>query len=276
LVTSLDGAGQSHAKAKLGLNRLAASSNDRDSWITILMRLATRAPSGLDDLAQSLTEGDESNTLVKLEDTETPNVANRIRQTLFMYILDDFRPRLNIAISWLTEEWYADKMTAKTHPEFKHLPNYSRWVIRLLDRLLPYLDARDKNLLIRFLSEIPAIDHDVLDRVKTLARDPERLSMCILSMQYLLMLRPPVRELVLDSLETIWHEGDAQAKSATAKVILRWRPGFLEENAQSKKEEMGVKEEAKVNGLTSPPIAKSDRVDPRRKSTRPAVVAGEG
>ncbi|KAK5467913.1 hypothetical protein LTS15_000886 [Exophiala xenobiotica] len=276
LVTSLDAAGQSHTKTKLGLNRLAASSNDRDSWITILMRLATRAPSGLDDLAQSLAEGDGSNTLVKLEDIEIPNVANRIRQTLFMYILDDFRPRLNIAISWLTEEWYADKMTAKTHPEFKHLPNYSRWVIRLLDRLLPYLDARDKNLLIRFLSEIPAIDRDVLDRVKTLARDPERLSMCILSMQYLLMLRPPVRELVLDSLETIWHEGDAQAKSATAKVILRWRPGFLEENAQSKKEEMGVKEEVKVNGLTSPPTAKSERVDPRRKSIRPAVVAGEG
>ncbi|KIX01623.1 uncharacterized protein Z518_09349 [Rhinocladiella mackenziei CBS 650.93] len=276
LVASLDAVGQSRTKQKLGLNRLAASTNDRDSWVTILMRLATRAPSGLDDVASALTDGD-THPLLKSEDAEEPNLASRIRQALFMYILDDFRPRLNIAISWLTEEWYADKMTAKIHPELgKTLPNYSRWVNRLIDRLLPYLDARDKNLLIRFLSEIPAIDHEILDKVKSLARDPERLNMCILAMQYLLMMRPPVRDMVLDTIESIWREGDTQARNATAKVLMKWRPGCLEQTAPAKKEESVVKEETKINGLKSPPTVNSELVDPRKRNARMAVTAGDG
>ncbi|EXJ56822.1 hypothetical protein A1O7_07166 [Cladophialophora yegresii CBS 114405] len=272
LVASLDAAGQAHAKQKSGLNRIAASSNDRDSWATILMRLATRAPSGLDDLAGVLTDEEvetASNQLIKQENADEPaNVANRIRQTLFMYVLEDFRPRLNMAISWLTEEWYSDKLAAKLHPELGHLPNYSRWVNRLVDRLLPYLDARDKNLLIRFLSEIPSIDREVLDRVKTLARDPERISMCILAMQYLLMMRPPVRDAVLDTIESIWHEGDEQVKQATIKVLNKWRPGFLERAAKKEEE---VKDESKpsLNGLKSPPIeAFPGQMDPTSNDPR--------
>lgn len=273
LVASLEAAGQTHAKQKLGLNRLAASTNDRDSWITILMRLATRAPAGLDDVAASLTGEADSNQVVKSEDSDERNVANRIRQSLFMYILDDFRPRLNIAISWLTEEWYADKMMAKVHTEYERLPNYSRWVHRLIDRLLPYLDARDKNLLIRFLSEIPAIDREILDRVKSLARDPERISMCILAMQYLLMMRPPVRDVVLDTIESVWYDGDTQAKNATAKVLGKWRPGFLDQNGNPKKEEEHSTDQAKTNGLKSSPTSKAEPMDPRRRTTQAAAVA---
>lgn len=289
LIASLDHAGQVLVKQKSGLNRLAASTNDRDSWVTLFSRLATRAPSGLDDLTNNLLDDPDSNKLIKREylNVEEPTVANRIRQALFMYILDDFRQRLNLAISWLTEEWYADKMTAKAHPELSDLPNYSRWVNRVIDRLLPYLDARDKNLLIRFLSEIPAINREILDRIKSLARDPERINMCMLSMQYLLMLRPPSRELVLDTIETIWHEGDAQAKSATVKVLNKWRPGFLESTAGAKKDdtpsasamgvsknEIQVKGLAGLNGVKSPPSAAPEGlVDPRKRKARSTVTA---
>ena len=291
LVASLDATGQAHTKQRLGLNRLAASTNDRDSWATILMRLATRAPSGLNDIADQLADEhtDVADGLsLKQEDAEEPPiVANRIRQTMFMYVLDEFRPRLNMAISWLTEEWYADKLAAKQHPEFAHLPNYTRWVNRLVDRLLPYLDARDKNLLIRFLSEIPSVDREVLDRVKTLARDPERISMCILAMQYLLMMRPPVREVVLDTIESIWYEGDEQAKQATVKVLNKWRPGFLEQAMKTEEqdhEDVNAKEEStsKMNGLKSPPVIALSGVeaapaitDPRRrKALTAAAVSG--
>ena len=291
LVASLDATGQAQAKQKLGLNRIAASTNDRDSWATILMRLAARAPSGLNDLAEVLADDEvdiAADQLIKQEDAEElPNVANRIRQTLFMYVLDDFRPRLNMAISWLTEEWYADKLIAKQHPELAHLPNYTRWVNRLVDRLLPYLDARDKNLLIRFLSEIPSIDREVLERVKTLAQDPERISMCILAMQYLLMMRPPVREVVLDTIESLWHEGDEHTKVATVKVLNKWRPGFLERAAKKEEQESAekdVKEETKmnVNGLKSPPVstpvpvvdAEPTIADPRRRKSLAAAASG--
>jgi len=283
LIASLENAGQVQAKQKSGLNRLAASANDKDSWATILVRLATRGPSALDDITNSLVDDPDRNKMIKLENqnVEEATPANRIRQTLFMYILDDFRQRLNLVIYWLTEEWYADKTAAKLHPELKNLPNYTRWVNRVIDRLLPYLDARDKNLLIRFLSEIPSIDREILDRIKTLARDPERISMCVLSMQYLLMMRAPVRDLVLDTIETIWHEGDAQAKSATSKVLAKWRPGFLESNAEGKKEESAtvskteheIKTVTGPNGVKSPPPASEGLGDPRKRKARSTITA---
>ena len=39
-------------KPKAGINRLAASTYDRDSWITVITRLATRANAGLDDVPE--------------------------------------------------------------------------------------------------------------------------------------------------------------------------------------------------------------------------------
>ena len=241
------------ARQKLGFNRITASANDRDAWVTILTRLATRSGAGLDEYTNTLLDS-EDQALVKQEDPEAelPTIANRIRQTLFMYILDDFRPRLNIAISWLTEEWFADKITGKRIGDTT-LRNYDRWSTRLLDRLLPYLDARDRNLLIRFLSEVPSISAEMLDLVKTLSRDPERINMCILSMQYLLMMRPPVRELVLDTVESIWSEGDTQAKKMTEKILQKWRPDALAAKKEKEDNEGGVvKAETELNGLGSP------------------------
>jgi symplekin len=235
------------SRQKLGMNRLAASANDRDAWVTILLRLVTRTPAAIDEYDREndpseKKEEEPTNAIMKQDpdgDAEEPTVANRIRHRLFMYILEDFRTRLNVAISWLNEEWYTDKMAAKARGD-ERTPNYSRWCGRLLDRLLPYLDARDKNHFIRLLSEIPAIDRDVLDKVAMqLARDPERVSLFVLSMQYLLMMRPPVRKDVLDVLENVWREGDSQVQIMAGKVLQKWRPGALEAATAAKKEEEG-------------------------------------
>ncbi len=261
LVTATEASPPNSTRQKLGLNRLAASANDRDAWVTIMTRLATRASSSLEEYDEQTGDG----TLIKqdVDQVEQPNVADRIRQTLFRYILEDFRPRLNTAISWLTEEWYADKVRQKSNPKLSSLPNYSQWSVRVLDGLLPYLDARDKNLLIRFLSEIPAIDREILNLVKTLARDPERVNMCILAFRSLLMVRPPAREMVLDAVEEVWREGDAQARSATMKVLKDWRPQVLEQGEGGAMK----KEEAKPNGLKSPSAdVKMEGKDPRKRA----------
>lgn len=216
IVTALDTTGDTVTRQRLGLNRLAASTNDRDAWVTMMTRLATRAPTELE------ADGD-----VKSEagDLEPPTLATTIRQTLYMYILDSFRPRLNIAISWLTEEWYAGKMASPTAT-----PHYTHWTLKLLDSLLPYLDARDSKLLIRFLSEIPAINADILDRVQSLARDPERVNMCMMGLQYLILMRPPVRELAIDTAERIFRDDDfMEARGQARKVLAKWRPGALED-----------------------------------------------
>ena len=232
-------------RQKSGFNRLAASSNDRDAWITMLTRLATRAPADLDQVVKpeidevKSDDEDESQTkFIASLDTNKLTPSNAIRDSLFRHIISSFRPRLSQAISWLNEEWYADTLASTHDPSYKSLPNYYAWTLKLLDNLLPYLDVKDKNLLIRFLSEIPAIDVRVLQRVKGLARDPERVGMCMLSLQYLLMFRPPVRDLVLDAVESLWREREYEgAKEAAAKVLMKWRPEALKAESSSEDEE---------------------------------------
>lgn len=169
------GAGQQ----QLGFARLAGSTFDRDAWVTLLTRLATRASTGLE-------AGDGH---VKTENgvaaRRKPAISDTIRNMLYRYILEDFRSRINIGIAWLNEEWYNDRIQLKfvsSHREEDEevsVPlHYDNWVLRLLDGILPYLDARDK-VLIRFLSELPEITIPIVARVKSLARDPERVNLCV-------------------------------------------------------------------------------------------------
>jgi len=180
-------------KIKSGMNRLAASTYDREAWITIITRLATRASAGLEEPSHS----------VKVEATDSTHslLSNSIRESLYLYVLEDFRKRIDIAITWLCEEWYNDKIQMKREDAVLY---YEKWVTKLLDGIIPYLDARDK-VLTRFLSEIPGLSIDVLDRVKALCRDPAMVNLALTSLLYLVMMRPPVREIALDAVEDIWN-----------------------------------------------------------------------
>ena len=172
-------------RQKPGLNRLAGSNFDKESWVTVITRLATRASAGLED--------DESNEEDSKSALQKPvielSLSDGIRETLFKYIIEDFRVRISIAISWLNEEWFNDNMQTMAweqqkqkkspHPPKQH---YKHWVLKVLDGIVPYLDANDK-VLIRFLSEVPGVDERVLERVKGLARDPERVTLAVNALQ---------------------------------------------------------------------------------------------
>lgn len=180
-------------RQKPGLNRLAGSSYDREAWITVITRLATRASAGLEDDSADEEEND-SQALTKHESGS--RLGESIRETLWSYIIEDFRARMAIAISWLNEEWYNDRLQAqatsartgkresKPSSQKPKQQQYGKWVLKVLDGVLPYLDPKDK-ILIRFLSEIPAVDHKILERVKSLAKDPERVSLAVNAIQYI-------------------------------------------------------------------------------------------
>lgn len=153
--------------------RRAAGNQDRDSWVTVIARLATRALSGLDG----------ASALVKQESSPAFSISNSIRDAMHLYIIGDFRRRIDTAISWLNEEWYNDQLNAKADDGTPTVRNYERLVLKLIDALVPYLDAKDNKVLIRFLSEIPAVNEDILDRIKKLARDPERVPLAVTSIQ---------------------------------------------------------------------------------------------
>lgn len=169
---------------KLGLNRLAGANRDRDAWLTLLSRLATRTSAGLD-----ADETHDQETTVALK-RSGPSPGDSIREALLLYTIDDFRRRIDIAIAWLNEEWYNDQIAKKqaqvdgrvVDGDSALVQHYENWLYKVLDGMLPFLDAKDK-LLIRFLSEIPAVDGEVIRRVTRLAADPERVGLVVMSIQ---------------------------------------------------------------------------------------------
>ncbi|KAK5950903.1 hypothetical protein OHC33_007975 [Knufia fluminis] len=236
------------SRQKLGINRLAGSTNDRDSWLTVMIRLATRAPAGLDSVVDVQLNGDTELIKPETELSTTmqgAHVPNRIRRLLFDYVLDDWKHRLSLGITWLTEEWYADKVQvagttnsdAPTTKASNATPNYDYWSTQLFETLVPRFDKDDFRLLIRFLAELPSLNRNILAQVKTLTRDPATVDICKKAMQYLYLMRPPVRELVVDTMEEIWQEGDSEVKSTMGQLLTKWRPGFVERAVEQTKQE---------------------------------------
>ncbi|KAK4560691.1 hypothetical protein LTR86_005269 [Recurvomyces mirabilis] len=224
-----------------GFNRLAAAGvgQDREGWIMLLTRLATRTTFSLDG-DQDIKQENQDRSLVKNGKAYT--IADGIRQTLLTYVMDDFRRRIDVAITWLNEEWFCDRLayqhqnpSVETKPSMSagDLPHYTQYVLSTLDTLITYLDTKDGKTLIRFLSEIPEIDGRVLDRVGKLADDPERIQMCSQALLYLIMLRKPARELAIEKAVELWR-GNVDAKGAMGKILTRWRPDVLKEEQEEK------------------------------------------
>ncbi|EOA88885.1 hypothetical protein ACJQWK_05950 [Exserohilum turcicum] len=227
---------QKSKTTKGGFNRLAATDYSRDAWVTILSRLATRASAGLDDP----DDGIKDEYAVKSARGST-KISDSIRDGLYQYILYDWKRRIDVAISWLNEEWYNDMILTQVEEDPitngtvngvspSKLPkgNYHRCALRLIDGILPYIEHTDK-ILLRFLSEIPSIDYTILVRLKKMAEDPERIDLACNALHYLYMFRPPVRKIVVDILAEMWHEND-RAKPSARKLLVRWRPEILGED----------------------------------------------
>lgn len=215
-------------RQKPGLNRLAGSNYDREAWVTVITRLATRASIGLDDPPNE--DPPESTTIVK-KGIDAASLSNGIRETLWKYIIEDFRARISVAIAWLNEEWFNDRIALKSLSSLTPNPNhpprqqYETWTLRILDGILPYFDAKDK-LLLRFLSEIPTLSPPILGRVKNLAKDPERVDLAVKAIHYLILMKPPAREMCLDAVEDLWRDFD-DARVPAQKLLAKWRPSVL-------------------------------------------------
>ncbi|KHO00130.1 mRNA cleavage and polyadenylation specificity factor complex subunit [Metarhizium album ARSEF 1941] len=202
-------------KNKAGFIRLAASSGSKDAWMTILTRLATRSTTGLDEVSVK-GEGEES--------SRQPTLSNTIREVIYNYVMEDFRKHIDVAVSWLCEEWYNDKMQSRLGGDYPK--NYDKNTLRLINGFLPYLHPQDK-VLTRFLSEIPELNRAMLSRVKDMCRDPSVTQLALTSLLYLAMMRPPVKEMALDTVQDIWTEFE-DARPIAGKYLSKYRPGFVE------------------------------------------------
>ncbi|KAG0130974.1 hypothetical protein HOY82DRAFT_353650 [Tuber indicum] len=243
-------------KSKLGVMRLAASNWDREGWTTLITRLATRGMGGIqgednkpdvsddgdgDDGDEDDDGDDEEEGSSKLQKPSA--LSNFIRDKLYLCIIEDFRGRMDIAISWLNEEWYNDKVMAKAQPNRQ--PQYKIWMMKVMDGIFPFLEGKDR-MFMRLLSEIPEITVELLQKVKMLCLDPDRAVLGIQMLHFLAMLRPPVRNMCMDVLEDLWLNRtphlrhilmsatnfifkyiDTELRGQTHKLILKWRPEVL-------------------------------------------------
>jgi symplekin len=94
---------------KSGFNRLAATDYGRDAWVTILSRLATRANAGLDD-----PDNGVKNEYAVKGTKGSLSIGEAVRDGLYTYIIHDWKKRIDVAISWLNEEWYNDNVLAQS------------------------------------------------------------------------------------------------------------------------------------------------------------------
>ena len=150
-------------------------------------------------------------------DGKIRSISDYIRQRLLQFILSDWQRRIGFAVTWFTEEWIAEAMSLKEYKavlkasngDVKPLEparNYKKWVLRFLSDLSAYLGSGkiDMKVLIRFVSEIPSLDEDIMARVASLAEDPERVSIVAAALRYLIQYRPPAKDICLDALQTVW------------------------------------------------------------------------
>jgi symplekin len=178
---------------KSGFNRLAASSNDRQAMITTYIRLVTRPTAGL--FSQSNSNGVHTEQKPRIEEMKQNAIVNmqvkglhdRARQQILHYILNDWTRRMDIATTWLTEEWYNDKVCAEAlkggEDEQQASPNFPTWAHRFLDELSAFIGSEHTKLLVRFVSEVPGLDEGIIEKVKRLALDPERVTMVVSAIQ---------------------------------------------------------------------------------------------
>ncbi|RPB02356.1 hypothetical protein L873DRAFT_1826757 [Choiromyces venosus 120613-1] len=218
-------------KSKLGVMRLAASNWDREGWTTLITRLATRGMGGLqgeEEIKPEVRDSDFDDEDYDEEEGDSklqkPSaLSNFIRDKLYMCIIEDFRARMDIAISWLNEEWYNDRIMAKTQPNRQ--PQYKIWMMKIMDGIFPFLEGKDR-MFMRLLSEIPEITVELLQKVKMLCLDPDRAVLGIQMLHFLAMLRPPVRNMCMDVLEDLWLN-HTELRGQTQKLISKWRPEVL-------------------------------------------------
>jgi symplekin len=212
---------------------------DRNSLAKAFVRLLTRPSAGTITEPQAVNGGGAR----AADGVPSPvkRLADRGRVQLLQYILNDWTRRMDVATTWLTEEWYGDRVAARAHAEAggggaPPPQNYPRWVNRFLDELSAFVGGEHAKLLIRFASEIPAIDADVVARIMRLALDPERVGLVVSVLHYLALFRDPVRELCLDAVEDLWRNSklssfwgarltvtDDGAKAATAPILKRFK-----------------------------------------------------
>lgn len=227
------------------LTKIAITSWQKKSWIIILTRLATRGMRTIDN-------DDVINDEKSIDSSQSHELSDLIRNALFDYFLENIHSRVDLIIEWLNEEWYSEtvynEMKLKAELKAKYLkkyesgeikdldakireklesktfdtPIYDKWSSKVLDSLIPFLEANDRKIFIRLLSDLPVLNSQLVSRIKSLCYDPVRIKLGFLSIQFLIMYRPPVKDSCIDILKELSESDQDDLKQEASKLLKKF------------------------------------------------------
>lgn len=195
------------SKINRELSKIAIEYWKKDSWLVLLTRLATR---GMRMDEDSLTKQNE-------------NFNDMIRNAILEYFLDDIHQRIDAIIEWLNEEWYSEQVYNEENPDKKtDLVVYTKWTGKVLDAMIPFLEPNDRKIFIRLISDLPYLNEDLVSRIKSLCIDPARSKIGFLSLQFLIMYRPPVKQVTLNILKELSESDQEDLQQEAKKLLLKY------------------------------------------------------
>lgn len=234
------------------LTKIAIKAWKKDSWFVLLTRLATRGMRTVDSTKTVI--GSEKVENESTDVAQNEELSDLIRQSIFDHFLDNVHSRIDLIIEWLNEEWYSEKvfnedvvykqLTEKYIEEYESnpvendsveervnreidnieipTPTYNKWTGKVLDSLIPFLEPNDKKIFIRLLSDLPYLNEDLVSRIKSLCFDPVRSKIGFLSLQFLIMYRPPVKLACIHILEDLSSSDQEDLKEEATKLLKKY------------------------------------------------------
>ncbi|KAH7890752.1 Symplekin tight junction protein C terminal-domain-containing protein [Phlebopus sp. FC_14] len=198
-----------------------------DMWMLLVVRMITR-------VAEPETDGpirEEKQDLGGNDKvTDFYSRQDKLRQMLCDYIMADFPSRMRLAITWMNEEWYNDRIRIENDPNWR--PNYDSWLNQVVSSYQTVLeakaegrpDSKDKAFA-TFLLDLPSIPSDVLDLLRDLSVDPEKMHIGFTSLREFVLERPTLRAEALRVLLDLTTHPESVTRRAAINTARRWVPG---------------------------------------------------
>lgn len=148
-------------------------------------------------------------------------------------------------MDWLYEEYLNDKRRERLNMGSSS-ENYFYWLHRLLEKIIPKLDGKDR-ILTKLLLDAPNLDSKVIDLVKdNFETIPERFVSCVSTLRSLVTNRPTIRYPALQVLlDLCTHENDKRRRTIIM-IVKKWNSD--QNDINKKVEEFSVKA---LNELTT-------------------------
>ncbi|CAE6446197.1 unnamed protein product [Rhizoctonia solani] len=183
-----------------------------EMWMLLVVRMISRGAGA----GRVKDEGDDRSLVHNLAFRE-----DGMRQMLLDYVLADFSGRMKLAIVWMNEEWYNDRIQAKQDPSRE--PQYDIWLGRLATFLKVRMEPKDKTFA-RFLMELPLVSSHVLSLCRELAETPQQMGIGFAALREFIQLRPPVRPEATRILLDLTAHPEKVTRNAAINTVRRWVP----------------------------------------------------